>query len=357
MSFIGNKLTEFVTNDGSSPMVQPAPLPTAASSQLLNQSTPVMEHIYGTNQPIPVSALPQTGQDQFYPNYAAPDQQQNQWQTTSYSDPYAYNTNQQYAQQPQYPGYTSETSPAGYNPYAPTDSTSAMNYGYGQNDTNQNNMYGYELGTVAPSSFDTQAMYPNQTLQTNFESTTSAPSNTNNNNSNENESSYLDDLGFGNNSLKKPTDENNSKQKDKGKEVEKSVEQRKAENRGSFIGAVITKLWPLGGSKDATSSEPKSPAKPTDVHLGESMSMVFDPVTKRWINPSAKPVEQKQEAPPAPPTDAFISRPPTAPPSTPNGGSIASSRAASPAPGQLGPRTTSRRGARSRCKHDLHLLY
>ncbi|KAJ3413442.1 vesicle coat component [Chytridiales sp. JEL 0842] len=133
-----------------------------------------------------------------------------------------------------------------------------------------------------------------------------------------------DDLGFGNTALKKAASvPDNSKISEKGKEND-SKKDDKPEARTkekSSSGSIFGRLLPsLFGSKK---TEEKGAVK---ADLGEKMSLVYDPVQKRWINPKTgtPPTESAKDVPPPPMTSSWSApstRNPTPAPATPASGS------------------------------------
>jgi hypothetical protein len=131
--------------------------------------------------------------------------------------------------------------------------------------------------------------------------------------------------------------------------AEKPAEQgeKQGEWTPGFIKRLTTKLW--GG-------QPTEKPPPSKVHLGDSGGFKYDAALGKWVMTASSQSEEdsRSNTPAAPPPDSAMSRPPQAPPSTPNMSTM-SSRAASPAPNATDAagmtpnrRSTMRKNARSR---------
>lgn len=120
----------------------------------------------------------------------------------------------------------------------------------------------------------------------------------------------IEDLGFANNSFKK--------KEEPAPEAEKKEEKKKEEEKSK-------KGWFSWMRKGGDNDSPK----PVQIKLGQEMSLVYDPVLKRYVNKNAPKEDLKPVAatPPPPPSShssmsqPSLSSPPSFNPSGPSGGS------------------------------------
>ncbi|KAI8812574.1 Sec23-binding domain of Sec16-domain-containing protein [Cladochytrium replicatum] len=169
---------------------------------------------------------------------------------------------------------------------------------------------------------------------------------------------FEDDLGLGNNALKKKEDKNNSQ--GDGKEAAKPEKPAATSSYTSMFSS-ITKVIPfMGRRKSDPDMGGKEKEKATQVHLGGENPFVYNPTTKRWERKDGAPIREEEKKPPPPPmTPVQLSRGSTpAIPGTPSPALSTSSvtdglPGRQPSPGPYTPGTkrgsvASRRTARSR---------
>ncbi|KAI3646944.1 hypothetical protein MP228_007165 [Amoeboaphelidium protococcarum] len=149
--------------------------------------------------------------------------------------------------------------------------------------------------------------------------------------------SYLDDLGFGNNSLSKnkPDNQRDGGTQQKSEQTGGASTQSDAQSGGDSAkqetnadGSIITTLSRalsfLRRDKSNASNTSQSSAGggtgssaggPKQVNLGEKSKFYYDPVLKKWVNEAApKDNDDKDKQPIAPPPKMSMTRPPSAQP-------------------------------------------